>query len=445
MPDWSSAANIADVPAEMVAVATLVFDEEGPALWRKHNLTVADLTHPDLAFIAATFLTAIDRRGEAVHLDIVHAIDQQREPSRWHMCFEIGKHYIASPATYLRAVKVCSEQRKVAAMAAKALQDANNPRLSPYERSDALARVRSIELPELNPGETQSKLDLLDELCEAELSGVEVIDPVPTSLRCLDELTFGGYRPGRLYVISTEPGNGKTSFVLGSAIAVMRSSKRVAVVSMEMSEKELIHRMRSYISEVPLLNGAPAPAYAVPAIRDAYSDLYEFDWKIKGGAVRSMREIADWLAAQNAETPLGLVIIDYLGKIPTPRAEREDIGIGQNVSACKTIAQVLNVPVLLVAQPNREHSKRDPNARYRMSDLRGSGQIEADADAILFLWQPAHNSTEYPVGYAEIDVVKHRHGKRKTMRIEWRGDIYKYTDAESDEVLEPVVYRKRTY
>lgn len=445
MPDWSSAANIADVTAETVAVATLVFDEDGPALWRKHNLVVADFTHPDLAFIASTFLAAIDRRGEAVHLDIVNAIDQKNEPSRWHMCFEIARHYVASPGTYLRAVKVCSEQRKAAAQAARALQDANNPRLSPYDRSDALARVRAIELPELNPGETQSKLDLLDELCEAELSGMEVIEPVPTSLRCLDDLTSGGYRPGRLYIISTEPGNGKTSFVLGSAIAVMRAGKRVAVVSMEMSEKELIHRMRSYISEVPLLNGERAPAYAVPAIRDAYSDLYELDWKIRGGPVRSVREIADWLAAQNSERQLGLVIIDYLGKIPTPRADREDIGIGQNVSACKTISQVLNVPVLLVAQPNREHSKRDPNARYRMSDLRGSGQIEADADAILFLWQPAHNSTEYPVGYAELDVVKHRHGKKKTMRVAWRGDIYKYTDAEDDEPLAPMVIGRNKF
>jgi len=72
-----------------------------------------------------------------------------------------------------------------------------------------------------------------------------------------------------------------------------------------------------------------------------------------------------------------------------------------------------------------------------MSDLRGSGQIEQDADWIAFLWQPAQGSS-FPEGYAEIDIAKHRHGAKGRFRLHWHGATYRYSDADDTKPIDSV-------
>ncbi len=115
---------------------------------------------------------------------------------------------------------------------------------------------------------------------------------------------------------------------------------------------------------------------------------------------------------------LALVVIDYLQLIDAKGKQTEYDRISEASRALKRIANHLNVCVLLLSQFNRDGSKseRDASGRVkgnpepRMQDLRGSGSIEQDADAVVFIWPPYEAET--PDLPCTLKVAKNRAGAK---------------------------------
>ncbi|WP_205871435.1 DnaB-like helicase C-terminal domain-containing protein, partial [Pseudomonas viridiflava] len=84
--------------------------------------------------------------------------------------------------------------------------------------------------------------------------------------------------------------------------------------------------------------------------------------------------------------PVDLVVIDHLHLMPLPGKTRETVEIGNITAGLKKLAKELNCPVVLLSQLNRALESRQ-NKRPQMSDLRESGNIEQDADLIVFLYR----------------------------------------------------------
>ena len=131
---------------------------------------------------------------------------------------------------------------------------------------------------------------------------------------------------------------------------------------------------------------------------------------------------------------LGLVIIDYLqlmtGSGYGKSSENRVQVVGEISRSLKIMAKELNVPVICLSQLSRAVESRQ-DKRPIMSDLRESGAIEQDADAILFLYRDDYynpNSEEKNV--AECIVSKNRHGETGTVKLQWLPQYTTFADRE---------------
>jgi len=123
--------------------------------------------------------------------------------------------------------------------------------------------------------------------------------------------------------------------------------------------------------------------------------------------------------ATQAGSRLALVVVDYLQLMRHPKADKggtRDMAIGETTRALKELAKELRVPVMVLSQLNREVDKRTGKHRGRpqLSDLRESGNIEQDADAVWFVYRADYyrQQDDDPErdGLAEVIVAKQRNG-----------------------------------
>ena len=115
---------------------------------------------------------------------------------------------------------------------------------------------------------------------------------------------------------------------------------------------------------------------------------------------------------------LDLLVIDYLKFVrATARyAGQRHYEIGEITAALKLLAKDLDLCVLLLAQLNREVEKRDDH-RPRLSDLRESGDIEADADVVLLLFREAYYLESDPKVATDIELLRKLDQKQNSLEI----------------------------
>ncbi|KAF2282474.1 hypothetical protein GH714_044080 [Hevea brasiliensis] len=127
---------------------------------------------------------------------------------------------------------------------------------------------------------------------------------------------------------------------------------------------------------------------------------------------------------------LAFLAVDYLGLIIKQKAERNDIAIGDITRKLKKFALQYMVPVILLSQLNRNVASR-ADKRPIIQDLRDSGSIEQDADAIIFPYRDeVHNENSRMKGIAEIIVAKYRHGEPGTFYMGWKNGHFINVDQE---------------
>jgi replicative DNA helicase len=249
-----------------------------------------------------------------------------------------------------------------------------------------------------------------------------------TGIRDLDDRLDGGMRPGEVIVIAGRPGMGKTSLALAIGEHAARDGAAVGVMSMEMAKAQLHNRRVSMHSRVPL-HKIKRP-----------ERMSDFDWSAMSRAVEGMRKLPVFITDQTAMTinqvrskaralkrrcGLRVLIIDYIGLMEgTDRKANRSTQLGEISRGIKALAKELGITILLLAQLNREVEKR-PNQRPIMADLRECGDIEQDADIILFVHRPINAKPELGPEwkeYAEIIVGKQRDGETGTVDAQYIGE-----------------------
>lgn len=255
------------------------------------------------------------------------------------------------------------------------------------------------------------------------------IDGQPTGFEELDEL-LGGMVPG-LYVIAGRPKMGKSTLAQNIAEHLsIRKRQPVLIFSIEMTEKQIAKRIISSIGDVDAAR-----------VRDGRLD--DVDWAAASDAVRKAKGAPLYIAKpdvarapnicaqarkQHAKTPLGALVVDYLQlmDLMLARGENESTGYGRITSTLAKLGRELGFPVILLSQLNRDLEKR-PNKRPIASDLRSSGSIEQDADAVLAVYRDEeyHANSEWK-STAEILLLLHRHGPPGMVRLRYRGDRYRF-------------------
>jgi replicative DNA helicase len=123
---------------------------------------------------------------------------------------------------------------------------------------------------------------------------------------------------------------------------------------------------------------------------------------------------------QQRMNKIGLIVIDYIGLIRTATTKNSTRSqeLGEISRQCKEMAKELNVPVIVLAQLNREIDKSDRDPR--LSDLRDSGEIEQDADVVAFVTRSQDD------GVNRVIVAKHRHAKPGDCLLVHRGELSRF-------------------
>jgi len=254
--------------------------------------------------------------------------------------------------------------------------------------------------------------------------------PVSTGLRDLDDRLSGGLRPSEFVVVAGRPAMGKTAFAMqiANAVAVDRS---VLVLSLEMSIEQLHERNVSYFGGI---EGRK--------LRDV-SQMEQEDWERVTHATMKINELNLFLDAQPAMSlmdirtkartvkrkhGLDLIIVDYIGLMSGGQGDNRTQEVGTYSRGLKSLAKELNVPVVALAQLSREVEKR-ANKRPQASDLRDSGEIEQDADIIMFLYRDeVYDPDSMQKGVCEVIVNKQRMGEPGTVPVSYSGRTYKFGD-----------------
>ncbi|HEY4277524.1 MAG TPA: replicative DNA helicase [Conexibacter sp.] len=259
----------------------------------------------------------------------------------------------------------------------------------------------------------------------------------PSGFKDLDEIT-GGFQPGNLIILAARPSMGKSAFVTNMAEnAAIEHGKPVALFSLEMSEAELAQRFvasQARIKGEDLRKGRVAES-RWPKILEASQRLANSPLYVDDSSDMSMLEVRAKARRLHQQNPggLGMIIVDYLQLLrPDGRVESRVEQVGQMSRGLKILARELQVPVIALSQLSRAVETRT-DKRPILSDLRESGQIEQDADLVMFIYRDEYYDRESErEGEADIIIAKHRNGGLADVVLTFQKEYPKFMNFAGD-------------
>lgn len=301
---------------------------------------------------------------------------------------------------YARLISDLAKKRRVGAVLNDALEALNEP---DSDADGVLGKVEAFGLTQERRG--GAEIISFMKAATAAMNGAiaayqgEATPGVASGIDRLDEM-LGGFHPGELIVMGGRPGMGKSSLALSIGTHAASCGHGVAYVSLEMDAASIALRA---ISEATAMQRRPV-AYSgarrgtlsedeMRAYTQAAHDLRDMPMSLTPPQCRDLDSIYSSVKRMqklfaSRGTPLGLVIVDYVQLVRAGKKTRFE-EVTEISIALKSMALTLGVPVLALSQLNRGVDSREDH-RPMTSDLRESGQLEQDADVILFCYRPEH-------------------------------------------------------
>jgi len=298
----------------------------------------------------------------------------------------------------------------------------------PLDVNEQIARIQELALS--MEQEKEVKAFTFEEATESVVALADKRHSITSGFRDLDRIIVGFFN-NDLIVVAGRPGMGKSCLCCDIALYLAKHEKWIIIFTLEMSAESIIQRSVCAMASV-----------------DGFSwkgeiNQFEFDEAIKTAdeisnypitiyeTVETARQMYAIVSAAQRSGPVAAVVVDNIQLMRTdpyiPKEYERLTSISRNL---KKITQVLKVPVLAISHLNREVDKRDKH-RPRLSDLRGSGSIEQDADIVLLL----HREDQYRKqsdpnidpndfdGIAELIVAKNRHGRTGIAKLLFREEF----------------------
>lgn len=248
-----------------------------------------------------------------------------------------------------------------------------------------------------------------------------LIPGVPAPYYDLNDLLGGlGAQPGQLIIIAARPGMGKSVNGNDWVVAAAKAERPALLFCLEMTRREVMNRILAAEAGVRLadIRAREIDDYDAHKIETARKVLRELPIRIEDQFGMSLPEIRATARETARDTGLGLIVVDYLQLMvgADPRAPREQQVSGFS-RGLKMLAKELEVPIIGISQLNRGPTQR-PDHEPHLSDLRESGSLEQDADAVMLLHRPDYYDKESPrSGEVDIHVAKQRDGATGTVTV----------------------------
>ncbi|MBI4468670.1 MAG: replicative DNA helicase [Acidobacteria bacterium] len=245
------------------------------------------------------------------------------------------------------------------------------------------------------------------------------ITGLPSGFTEFDQLT-SGLQPSDLIIVAARPSAGKTSFALSIAQHAASQGFTTGIYSLEMSKEQLVMRLLCSESRVNMHRYRAGFLNQEEWKRLAAGLHALSQWKIFIDDTPGINPLEVRAKARRLkhERGLDLLVIDYLQLMAARgRVESRTQEVSQISRELKAIAKELNIPVLVVSQLSRAPEMRQEH-KPQLSDLRESGQIEQDADVVVFIYrEEMYNPTEENSGIAEIIIGKQRNGPTDSLKL----------------------------
>jgi replicative DNA helicase len=298
-----------------------------------------------------------------------------------------------------------------------------------YEEQDEVGNLLDeVEQKIFAVGEDRFKgqmLSMKDQVMEA-IESIEKlyerkggITGISTGFVEFDRMT-SGMHPSEMIVIAARPSMGKTALAMNIAEHVSINEKLpVGVFSLEMSSQQLVQRLLCSRARVNLqkVRDGFLGERDFPSLTAAASKLAEAKIFIDDSASLTILELRAKARRLKAQQDVQLIIIDYLQLLRSTSRRAQDnrqLEISEISAGLKGLAKELKIPVIVVAQLNRQPEQRT-GGKPRLSDLRESGSIEQDADLVGLLVRPEmyeedDEARQEKSGEAELIIAKQRNG-----------------------------------
>ncbi len=347
--------------------------------------------------------------------------------------------YAANAVYYAGIVRDKATLRALIHASTEILRDAYEPTIEPREMVSR-AEEQIFAVHDQRSTDRVTKIhDLLVEAfdrIDARLEHGEGVG-VPTGFQDLDNLT-GGLHDSEFVVLAARPSMGKTALATNIAEYVaIDANVPTLFVSLEMARLELAQRMLCSQGRIDAnkFRSGFLSAEDRKKLIEASAKLGKAPLFIDDTPARTCTEIAACARRLKRKEKLGLVVIDYLQLIQPddPRDPRQE-QVAKMARRLKALARELEIPVLCLAQLNRQTEQGKEGHRPRLSHLRESGAIEQDADVVMFIHREEYYSTHEEAmekgiaGQADVIVAKQRNGPTGDVKLAW---FDKYTRFEN--------------
>ena len=280
-----------------------------------------------------------------------------------------------------------------------------------------------------------SAVMMLDKI-QAQQSGDDQDDFVPTGLRVLDEAMNGGMRPGEVVIVGARPGMGKSALGLTAALNVARGGMPVGFFSLEMPNAQSTQRATALLSGIHLSRikrGNQLGESDWPKLADTVDTLRTLPFFMLDTPalnIIQLRSKARALARRMGQ--LGLIVVDYLQLMSGSdhRVASRTYQLEEASRGLKSLAKEIGCPVMALAQVNRK-VEREVDPMPRMSDLKDCGAIEQDADIIMFLHRPIKENPGLGPEwehYAKCSLAKVRDGATGIFDLQYVGPNTRFAD-----------------
>jgi replicative DNA helicase len=249
---------------------------------------------------------------------------------------------------------------------------------------------------------------------------------LPSGFPSIDEHT-GGFYAGALTILAARPSVGKSALALEIAMRIAERGRGVMLVSLEMTGKDLSYRCYSRalgVSIKILQNGLLNGTQQCDLIT-AKEQLKKLPIKLLATSNVTVGKIRAKAKILQAKDDIKLVVVDYLGLV-NATVNSAKLSVYERTTAVsrelKQMAMALQIPVLCLAQLNRDVEKN--NRKPRLSDLRDSGAIEQDADNVWFLHRETLDAPQ-----ADLIFAKQRQGQIGSIELGFDGQKMAFSDS----------------
>lgn len=265
--------------------------------------------------------------------------------------------------------------------------------------------------------------EMLDTLRRAESrQGGASVSTLPTGLPELDDI-LGGIPIGVTTVIAGRPSMGKSSLARGIALHVARQGHGVHVFSIDDPANSYARRMLADVGRIDLqrLKAAsilPEEARQLSASADRIQREAGSRILVDDSAGCTATQIGMRVRLERKRIGTKLVVVDFVQQVRGERGQDTYDRIAAISEAFHRLARKDGLAVILVSQLSRETERRE-NPRPKLADLRGAGELEQDAFAVLFPWRPAAYDKAADPSAASIIVAKHKDGSTGEAEVKW--------------------------